>query len=519
MLKSELKNAHFIVLLFALVSANLYSCLLPLWEGFDEPFHYGYIQSLSVDHRVPVLNSTRISLEIRQSLILVPVGPILHRSLPKSISFTDWFQLSHEQRKARKEALLTLSPRSDSEASELANYEAQQAPLAYLLLLPVNAGASSLALPRRILVLRVCSAAVSALLLFLAGNLLAIVLGLEKPFRLFALSCIFASQMLWASIAHVGNDWLSIPLATALLAYAALVACNHKHRDAIIAGLLLAAGLLTKAYFLAFVPVFLVLLLYQYARSYIGGRAVVTTLCVPVAIAGPWYIRNLLLYGTLSGMQENTHGIGLHRASEALFQINWLASFSALARWSLWTGNWSFVAFSRSTLNFEILLLAASLVLLFVRHKQITSAELWIFAALASFGLGLVYYTCIAWADTHGVATNAMPWYPQCVMPAIWILAAAGMQRSGIAGRVIAALTCLVVAWIAALTYVAKLFPLYGGYEGRASLPGIWKWWTGNPGALLSSVTLVPVPLLFALLCMFLVVLVTVNASVLKRLV
>jgi hypothetical protein len=267
------------------------------------------------------------------------------------------------------------------------------------------------------------------------------------------------------------------------------------------------------------VPVFLVLLLYQYARSYIGLRVLVITACVPIAIAGPWYIRNLLLYGTVTGMQENTRGVGLHRASEALFQINWLASFGALARWSLWTGNWSFVAFSRSTLNFEILLLAASLVLLFVRHKQITTAELWIFAALASFGLGLVYYTCVAWADTHGVATNAMPWYPQCVIPAIWMLAALGMQRSGIAGRVIAGLTCLVVAWIAVLTYLAKLFPLYGGYDGRASLPGMWKWWTGNPGALLSSVTLVPVPLLFALLCTFLVVLVIVNASVLKRLV
>jgi hypothetical protein len=216
-------------------------------------------------------------------------------------------------------------------------------------------------------------------------------------------------------------------------------------------------------------------------------------------------------------MQENTRGVGLHRASEALFQINWLTSFSALARWSLWTGNWSFVAFSRSTLNLEILLLAASLILLLIRPKRITSAELWIFAAVATFALGLVYYTCVAWADTRGVATNAMPWYPQCVMPAIWMLAALGMQRSGIAGRVIAGLTCLVAAWIAALTYLAKLFPLYGGYEGRASLPAIWKWWTGNPGALLSSVTLVPVPLLFALLFIFLVALVVVTTTVLKR--
>jgi hypothetical protein len=97
------------------------------------------------------------------------------------------------------------------------------------------------------------------------------------------------------------------------------------------------------------------------------------------------------------------------------------------------------------------------------------------------------------------------------------MLAALGMQRSGIAGRVIAGLTCLVAAWIAALTYLAKLFPLYGGYEGRASLPAIWKWWTGNPGALLSSVTLVPVPLLFALLFIFLVVLVVLTTTVLKH--
>lgn len=52
------------------------------------------------------------------------------------------------------------------------------------------------------------------------------------------------------------------------------------------------------------------------------------------------------------------------------------------------------------------------------------------------------------------------------------MLAALGMQRNGIAGRVLAGLTCLVSAWIAALTYVAKLFPLYGGYEGRAKCSG-----------------------------------------------
>ena len=517
MLKLKPRTGALLVLLFALVNAVLYSGLLPLWEGFDEPFHYGYVQSLSVDHRIPVLNSARISSEIRESLAFVPVSLILHSSLPNSISFADWFHFSSQQRDQRKKALLNLPARLQAQTSDLANYEAQQAPLAYVLLVPVDAVVSRLQLPRRILLLRLCGAVSSTILLYLAAIQLGTALGLERAFRLLALACIFESQMLWAATSHVGNDWVSIPLATALLAYLGLAARDHKHRDLILAGVLLAAGLLTKAYFLAFVPMFFALLLYQCLRSYIALRGLVIAACVPIVITAPWYVRNVLLYGNISGMQENTRGIGLHRASEALFQINWLTSFGALARWSLWTGNWSFVAFSRNTLNFEILLLVTSLVLLLAHPKQIARAELWVFAALASFALGLVYYTCVAWADTHGVATNAMPWYPQCVMPAIWILAALGMQRSGIAGRVIGALTCLMAAWIAALTYLAKLFPLYGGYEGRASLSAVWKWWTSDPGALLSSVTLVPVPVLFVLLSIFLVLLVALNTSVLKR--
>jgi hypothetical protein len=516
MLTKMLRSGYALILLFALISAILYSCLLPLWEGFDEPFHYGYVQELSVNRRFPVLNQTRVSSELRQSLTLTPISPILHRSLPNTTSFPEWFRLSSDQKLARKEALSALLP-GQTQPSELVNHEAQQAPLAYVLLTPLNNLVSSVPLTRRILVLRLFVAVSSTLLLFLACNLLSQALRLEESFRLLALVCIFESQMLWASMAHVGNDWLSIPLATALLACLALLAPRHRQRDAILAGVLLGAGLLTKAYFLAFLPAFVGLLFYEKLRSYVTIRTVLLALSVPIVIAGPWYARNVLLYGNFSGMQEAKRGIGFHQAVNAVLQINWASSFLGLARWSLWTGNWSFVAFSRRTLDLELLLLVVSFVLLLICYKRITPAELRIFDALASFISGLVYYTCVAWADTSGVATSAMPWYPQCIMPAIWMLAALGMQRSGIAGRALAALTCLVAAWIAALTYVAKLFPLYGGFEGRATLPAVWKWWSGNPGALLSSVTLVPVPLLFGLLFSFLVLLVAVNASVVKR--
>jgi hypothetical protein len=66
-------NRWHLVLAFALVNATLYSCFLPLWEGFDEPFHYGYVQSLSADGRFPVFGRATVSVEIDQSFNDVPL--------------------------------------------------------------------------------------------------------------------------------------------------------------------------------------------------------------------------------------------------------------------------------------------------------------------------------------------------------------------------------------------------------------------------------------------------------------
>ncbi len=516
--KDNFRTARSLLLLSALTNAVLYSCLVPLWEGFDEPFHYAYVQSLALDHRFPVLNNTRISREISRSLTLTPVSPILHRTLPGSTSFPEWFKLSPDERLRRNRALSSLPSDLGRQSSESKNYEAQQAPLAYSCLVPLHALVSSLGLKRRILVLRLFVAVSSTLLLFVASQLLANALDLEARFGLLGLACIFESQMLWASVAHVGNDWLAIPLGTALIAYLAGAAKRCKSKDLVITGIVLGIGLLTKAYFLAFVPVFAVVLIYRLVRSYAPLGTVVLAGVVPVLIALPWYARNIFLYGSLSGMQEAARGVGLAQALGAVVHINWPSSFIELARSSLWTGNWSFTAFSRNTLNFELLLMAAGITLLLIRNRQITRAEVWIVAALASFGLALAYYTCVAWTDTKGVATGPEPWYPQCIMPAIWMLAFLGFARTRRLGRILAAVTSLTAAWIAALTYLGKLFPLYGGYEGRATIPALWHWWSSDPQVLLSTVTLIEPALLFALLLLFLVLLLAVNTILLKRL-
>jgi hypothetical protein len=58
---------RFFLILFGALNGLLYSSLLPLWEGFDEPFHYAYVQDLSVDQRLPVLGRANLSAEVWRS--------------------------------------------------------------------------------------------------------------------------------------------------------------------------------------------------------------------------------------------------------------------------------------------------------------------------------------------------------------------------------------------------------------------------------------------------------------------
>ena len=77
-----------LIILFALTCGVLYALLLPLWEGFDESFHYSYVQELSVHHRFPVLGQSALSKEIWDSLHLVPVSHVVQTALPMLTPFS-----------------------------------------------------------------------------------------------------------------------------------------------------------------------------------------------------------------------------------------------------------------------------------------------------------------------------------------------------------------------------------------------------------------------------------------------
>src|SRR5712692_6600090 len=93
------------ILLFGIVNAVLYSSLLPLWEGFDETFHYGYVQYVSTHGTFPVLGQAVISEEIWQALQNQPVSHYIQASTKAPLNFTDYSGLSNDQRLTLRHSL------------------------------------------------------------------------------------------------------------------------------------------------------------------------------------------------------------------------------------------------------------------------------------------------------------------------------------------------------------------------------------------------------------------------------
>lgn len=74
---------------------------MPLWEGFDELYHYGCVQHLATARTFPVTGSTMLSLELWTSLDFLPVSTYIQPYLGRSsTSLDEYFHLAPDPRPA-----------------------------------------------------------------------------------------------------------------------------------------------------------------------------------------------------------------------------------------------------------------------------------------------------------------------------------------------------------------------------------------------------------------------------------
>src|SRR5690242_11594892 len=95
-----------LVLLLSLTHGLLFICTTPLWEGFDEPFHYGYIQHLAEYGRLPVFGETAVSEEVRISFENAPLSRVVNSNFRNQYTtFERYWELSGADRLQRERNL------------------------------------------------------------------------------------------------------------------------------------------------------------------------------------------------------------------------------------------------------------------------------------------------------------------------------------------------------------------------------------------------------------------------------
>jgi hypothetical protein len=466
---------------YGVLNAILYASLLPLWEGFDEPFHYGYVQSLSHGCGFPVLGRTTISQEVWGSIALAPASSDVKRNLPVVTTYDEWFRLEPAERIARRTKLEKLNGGAGCVADAPLNYEAQQAPLAYLLLAAPDWLWSRAALVERVWRLRLLCAILSSLATALIAFRLARQLSVPETFAAAAVFVILSLQMFYAATAHVANDWLAIPLG-ALVVSLVIGVCQRPGTSsaAALAGAL-GAGLLTKAYLLALAPVACGAVLWLVWKRRLGWRAAGLFAGLLLLIAGPWYARNLSLYGSLTAMQETVRRGSVSELASVALQVPWPRVVVASARAALWTGNNSITEFWAPAEWLMLAAIIAALVLYAVKARRsgLPAAEHVTLVACGLWVAALGYSALINFWSTQGEYTIASPWYAQVLLPFGFCLLFLGLSRGQTAGRAIAiGFVCLWGCVIAA-TYVVKLIPLYTGFTGSAHAAEIVRWYVG----------------------------------------
>src|SRR2546423_802132 len=249
-----MKLARSLTLAYGFLSAALYCALMPLWEGFDELYHYGYIQNVAKTCSLPRVGKTTLSRELWTSLDFLPVSHYIQPYLERpSTSFEQYFALTAQQRWTLRRGADWIDPAARHQSSPRGNYEAMQAPLTYFLLAPAEAVLSRVSLITRVLVLRLLLSFLTVALLWAGARRLSRHLGLQGPMEIAALFVVFSCQMFYAATCRIGNDALAAPwLLFFLVAVIDAVASPALRRTAWVA-VLMGVGLLIKSSLLVFI--------------------------------------------------------------------------------------------------------------------------------------------------------------------------------------------------------------------------------------------------------------------------
>ena|SRR5688572_6884461 len=475
---------RFLIWALCVSQGLVYIVTTPLWEGWDEAFHYGYIQTLAETRSLPVYGDAILPNEVTASFEFAPLSYGANLNVDSRFTiFAEYWKLPPEERRRRAAQLRAIHGGDvPSTASQFQNYEAHQAPLYYVLASGVYSLFSTHDLLTRAFMLRLFSLLIGSLTIPIAFAMVGYA-GTKRHLKTVPVLLVLL-PLLYPTIARIANDSLGVPLFSALvLLVLRYFARSSTWKDAIGIGVILGLGLLTKAYFLTALPALgLIFLLAMFTGRTRGQFAAhgCSIVVLAIVIAGPWYARNYALYDNLSGMQEvtRTSDLSLLDRVAGVTRVEWSSSLWAMLRQHIWIGNTSLLALSRTTYRVGYLLIflailgagkavIAWLKLPIAEKKSIGSnpsmAILGIFYVF--FVLGVLYHMLANYL-LLGVPDGTGGWYLYAVIVPEIILLVRGLE-SLVGGRAAPASNVVLIAYALVANLVSllcKTLPAYGGF-------------------------------------------------------
>ncbi len=399
-----------------------YSSMLPLWEGYDEWAHFAVIRAMAFQGQLLPPRDGPVPRDVEASLNLAPVPWEMRRLPPPALS-EDAFWLLPPAERAARQADFRAMPREWSGEigiGGLRAYEALQPPLYYWLMAGVLRLAGGLSLAWQVLALRWTASLIASLAVPLVFRLGALVFADERV-ALGPAAIVALMPGMALDVARVGNDCLAVVLFTLLTLLAVReagespTASSSPSVTGVALGIVLGLGLLTKAYFLtALLPL-----------AWILGRRAWKPLVAAAAVAGWWYLRNLAVTGTLTGLSESVmlRDLGAWGVLRRAPSLPWRTAADAILFSHLYFGGWSSLMVRSWMYHvFYVAVFAAAIGL----ARRWRERPIRVLAAIyAAFWLGEFYNSLLEWLSKG--LPGSMGWYLYAVVGAEVVLCVAGI--------------------------------------------------------------------------------------------
>jgi Dolichyl-phosphate-mannose-protein mannosyltransferase len=246
------------------LAGSFFAFMLPLGEGFDEPWHFAYVQHM-VQRARPPSASTPLSKEITIFLESQPVSWGLHQSFPMLQSYEEFWRdhQKAQQFDLRLRALHFGEGYTEVPSALSAQYESHQPPLYYLAVAPV------FAFTRRLVSFAGVFTALRIASVLMASFVVPGSFWLAKTvLKSSAAACAVTTQVVlfpgvYSSVIRVSNDALAVPVAC--WTFLCMVLFLEKRANSYLWGLSMCVmvGLWTKAFFIPIAAGVMLCLLYR----------------------------------------------------------------------------------------------------------------------------------------------------------------------------------------------------------------------------------------------------------------